>query len=101
MKRVFAVLATIAVIGVWLADIAHASPPPGADVAHENTTCAEHGGFHSLGEHGSVHDIGVHNPLSNGRPGATSWTFPSNTGSTTGGNNNLICGGGNVPAPFQ
>jgi HxlR-like helix-turn-helix len=30
------------------------------------------------------------------------WMFPNaSSGSTTGGNNNFICGGGNVPSPFS
>jgi hypothetical protein len=77
--------------------------PPGSAVSRHNTVCADHGGFDALGTFGtsSLHDIGVDNPGSNLRPGATSWMFPNaKTGSTTGGNNNSICGGGNVPSPF-
>ena len=72
--------------------------PPGSDVAHDRTVCADHGGFGALGTFGSgAHDIGVNYPGSNRRPGATSWMFPNaNSGSTTGGNNNSLCGGGNV-----
>ncbi len=78
-------------------------PPPGADVSHGETVCAEHGGFDALGTFGSgPHDIGVNSPGSNLRPGATSWRYPNaKTGSTTGGNNNSLCGGGNVPPPFD
>ena len=77
-------------------------PPPGSDVSHDQTVCAEHGGFAALGTFGSgPHDIGINSPGSNLRPGATSWMYPNlKTGSTTGGNNNSICGGGNVPPPF-
>jgi hypothetical protein len=77
-------------------------PPPGAAVARDASPCAEHGGFRALGTFGSssLHDIGINDKGSNGRPGATSWMFPSDTGSTTGGNNNSICGGGNVPPAF-
>src|SRR5262249_7189435 len=103
MKRVFVVLAAVAITSVWVAGVAHAGSPPGATVSTNNTVCADHGGFHSLGTNSgrTVHDIGINNLGSNGRPGATSWMFPNkNTGSTTGGNNNSICGGGNVPPPF-
>jgi hypothetical protein len=77
--------------------------PPGSGVSHDQTACADHGGFAALGTFGSAaaHDIGVNYPGSNLRPGATSWMFPNaSSGSTTGGNNNSICGGGNVPSPF-
>jgi hypothetical protein len=86
-------------LGGWRA--AGAASPPGAGVSQANTTCAQHGGFGSLGTTGSLHDVGIHNKASNDRPGATSWMFPNlNTGSTTGGYNNSICGGGNVPSAF-
>ena len=77
--------------------------PPGADVSRDNTVCADHGGFAALGTFGrGAHDIGVNFPGSNLRPGATSWRFPNaSSGSTTGGNNNSLCGGGNVPSPFS
>jgi hypothetical protein len=78
-------------------------PPPGSDVSHDQTACADHGGFLALGTFGSLaaHDIGVNYPGFNQRPGATSWMYPSTiSGSTTGGNNNSLCGGGNVPSPF-
>jgi hypothetical protein len=102
MKRVFAALVVVAVSSVWIAGAAHAGTPPGSAIARGNTVCADHGGFHSLGEHGSVvHDIGRNNLGSNRRPGATSWMFPNqNTGSTTGGNNNSLCGDGTIPPPF-
>jgi hypothetical protein len=77
--------------------------PPGSGVSHDHTDCADHGGFDALGTFGSAaaHDIGVNYPGSNLRAGATSWMFPNaKTGSTTGGNNNSLCGGGHVPAPF-
>ena len=76
--------------------------PPGADVSRGNTDCADHGGFAALGTFGpGAHDIGVNHPGSNRRPGATSWMFPNaTTGSTTGGNNSSLCGGGNIPGPF-
>ena len=102
-------IVALAAIGlpIALAVSASAAPPstspPGAAVSGDNTVCADHGGFRSLGTFGSspLHDIGVNNPGSNLRPGATSWMFPNlTTGSTTGGNNNAICGGGNVPPPF-
>ena len=78
------------------------APPHGSDVSHERTPCADHGGFAALGTFGpGAHDIGVNYPASNLRPGATSWMFPNaETGSTTGGNNNSLCGGGNVPTAF-
>jgi hypothetical protein len=86
-------------LGGWSA--AGAASPPGAGVSQSNTVCAQHGGFGSLGATGSMHDVGINNKGSNDRPGATSWMFPNlNTGNTTGGNNNSICGGGNVPSPF-
>jgi hypothetical protein len=77
-------------------------PPPGSDISHDQTACADHGGFAALGTFGpGAHDIGVNYPGSNLRPGATSWMFPNaKSGSTTGGNNNSLCGGGNVPSPF-
>jgi len=87
--------------GPWSA--AAIGTPPGSGVSHDQTDCADHGGFHALGTFGSAaaHDIGVNYPGSNLRPGATSWMFPNaKTGSTTGGNNNSLCGGGNVPSPF-
>ena len=76
--------------------------PPGAGMSRDNTVCADHGGFGALGTFGpGAHDIGVNYPGSNRRPGATSWMFPNaNTGSTTGGNNNSLCGGGNIPTSF-
>lgn len=76
--------------------------PPGSAVSHNKTACADHGGFAALGTFGTyLHDIGINNPGSNDLPGATSWMFPNaTTGSTTGGNNNSLCGGGNVPSPF-
>jgi len=101
VKRIFAMCAAVAIASLWLTGVAHAGPPPGAAVATGNTPCAAHGGFHSLGDHGAIHDVGSNNPLSNGRPGATSWMFPGDGGGTTGGNNNSICGGGNRPPPFQ
>jgi hypothetical protein len=75
--------------------------PPGSSVSQGQTVCAKHGGFASLGAFGSPHDVGINNPLSNQRPGATSWMFPNPSGSTTGGNNNKICGGGNIPTAFE
>jgi hypothetical protein len=102
--------ASLAFVGVGLvltplAGVASAQPggtPPGSDVSHESTPCADHGGFGALGTFGpGAHDIGVNFPGSNLRAGATSWMFPNaRTGSTTGGNNNSLCGGGNVPPPF-
>jgi hypothetical protein len=79
-----------------------AGTPPGSGVSHDKTVCADHGGFAALGTFGrGAHDIGVNFPGSNLRPGATSWMYPNaNSGSTTGGNNNSLCGGGNVPTPF-
>jgi hypothetical protein len=110
MKRLHAsaVIVVVAAIGVPIAAAANASAappntsPPGAGVSRDSTVCADHGGFRALGTFGSglLHDIGVNNLGSNQRPGATSWMFPSRTGSTTGGNNNSLCGGGNVPPPF-
>ena len=111
MKRLLAstTIVAVAAIGGPIATAASASAvppstsPPGAAVSGDNTVCAEHGGFHALGTFGSspLHDIGVNNPASNLRPGATSWMFPNaNSGSTTGGINNSLCGGGNVPSPF-
>jgi hypothetical protein len=111
MRRPFAyvVFAAVAAVGVPVvtAAAAPATPPnggpPGSVVAHASTECADHGGFRALGRFGSgpLHDIGVNDQGSNHRPGATSWMFPSDSGSTTGGNNNALCGGGNVPSPFD
>jgi hypothetical protein len=108
-RRLIVLLAVIAAtlvfltIGGWRS--AHAiGTPPGMDVSHDQTPCAVHGGFAALGTFGSspLHDIGVNYPGSNLRPGATSWMFPNlKSGSTTGGNNNSICGGGNIPTPFD
>jgi hypothetical protein len=103
MKRsLLAILAGLVLSVVFAAEASAAPPsaPPGAAVSQDNTSCAAHGGFRSLGTNGSgsLHDIGINNLGSNGRPGATSWMFPG-TG-TTGGLNNSLCGGGNVPPPF-
>ena len=110
MRRLLAsaAMAALAATGVHVAtaSAAAAAPPtspPGSGVSVDATVCAGHGGFRALGTFGasSLHDIGVNDPGSNGRPGATSWMFPNTrTGSTTGGNNNSLCGGGNVPQPF-
>ena len=77
--------------------------PPGSDVSHGQTDCSDHGGFAALGTFGpGAHDIGVNYPGSNLRAGATSWMFlNATTGSTTGGKHNSLCGGGNVPSPFD
>jgi hypothetical protein len=93
------------VVGAPLVGPAAAAPdsaPLGSAVAHDATPCADHGGFGALGTFGpGAHDIGVNFPGSNLRPGATSWMFPNvRTGSTTGGTNNSLCGGGNVTPPF-
>jgi hypothetical protein len=107
MKRLLVVV-TVIVGGVVCTPLlgpaaaAPKGPPSGSGVAHDATPCADHGGFGALGTFGAgAHDIGVNFPGSNLRPGATSWMFPNvRTGSTTGGNNNSLCGGGNVPSPF-
>lgn len=99
----FAAATVVALGTTFLGAIPAEGTPPGSAVSHGNTVCADHGGFHALGTFGSssLHDIGVNDPGSNARPGATSWMFPNaKTGSTTGGNNNSLCGGGNVPSPF-
>jgi hypothetical protein len=107
-RRLFVLLALIVAglaftpLAAWRSADAIGTPP-GFDVSHDQTACADHGGFDALGTFGSAaaHDIGVNYPGSNQRPGATSWMYPNtSTGSTTGGNNNSLCGGGNVPTPF-
>ena len=104
MKRqAFAALAALLLSGVFATEAAAApptTPPPGSGVSQGNTDCAGHGGFRTLGTNGSgaLHDIGINNLGSNGRPGASSWMFPGDV--TTGGANNSLCGGGNVPPPF-
>ncbi len=80
----------------------NAGSPPGSTTAMGNTDCAAHGAFGAFGTFGpGVHDFGINNLGGNGEPGASSWQDPNLvTGQTTGGNNNSLCGGGNVPAPF-
>lgn len=52
---------------------------PGYPTANGNTVCAGHGAFGAFGTTGDVvHDFGINNLGSNGKPGASRLTGPTN-----------------------